>query len=293
MPRVLAFDIGGTYIKAAHAEVGEAGTSLGPVTRIPTEIGDGSRLVAQLVELAASLGRAESVGVVTPGILDEPAGVIGYSTNLQLRNFPLAKSLQSALGLPVKLAHDGRAAALAELKLGSGRGRSNFALMPIGTGISVGLIADGTVLRSDGYAGEIGHADVGQSYKCGCGLIGCFEAVAATSAINRNYESRSGRALGTAEIIAAATAGDEVAAAVWNEALDSIAVACGWLMNTVSPQAIAFAGGLSKAGRSLVEPVEHRLRQRVSFQRVPDLVIAELGDDAGCLGAALIGSEAL
>lgn len=293
MPRVLALDVGGTYIKSAIAHFEGDQPRLGEVTRTETLVGDGAALVEQLAGIAAGHGEFDSVGVVTPGILDETAGVVRYATNLRLEEFPLAPRLAARLQLPVRLAHDGRAAACAEARLGAGRGHENFVLMPIGTGISVGIIVDGRVLRSSGLAGEIGHADVGHQEVCGCGLRGCLEVVAATAGLERRYHAATGDRLGAAEIIALAAVGDPLAAATWQTATEALATACDWLMNSLAPEVIAFAGGLSKAGALLTDAVETRLRERRSFQRLPELRIAELGDDAGCLGAALTGWEVL
>ena len=289
MSRVLALDVGGTYIKSAVADFAGGEPRLGEVRRTSTLVGDGDGLVAQLADIAAAHGEFDSVGVVTPGILDEDAGVIRYATNLRLTDLDIAPRLASRLGRPVRLAHDGRAAALAELRLGAGRGLDSFVLMPIGTGISVGLVVDGRVLSSSGQAGEIGHADVGHGELCGCGLRGCLEVVASTSGVERRYARAAGRPAGAEEVVRLAAAGDSVAAVVWQDATDAVALACDWLMNTLAPQSIAFAGGLSKAGSLLTDAVGERLAQRVAFQRPPTLRIAELGDDAGCLGAALTG----
>ena len=291
MSRILALDVGGTYIKSAVADFSDGEPRLGPVQRTSTLVGDGDALVAQLAGVAATHGDFDRVGVVTPGILDEAKGVIKYATNLKLADFDLAPRLADRVGRPVRLAHDGRAAALAELRLGAGRGFDNFVLMPIGTGISVGIVVDGRVLSSEGQAGEIGHADVGHDEVCGCGLRGCLEVFSSTSGIERRYLQAAGRAAGADEVLALASSGDAVAARIWLDATDAIALACDWLMNTLSPQSIAFAGGLSKAGSTLTDAVGAKLSTRVSFQRTPRLGIAELGDDAGCLGAALTGWE--
>ena len=294
MPRLLAIDIGGTLLKSAifHTEAGLP-VRISEVDRQPTAIGspDGAELLNQLVELvseARRLDTVDAIGVVTPGLLDEEAGVINYATNLRVRDFALRTRLESATGLPVGFGHDGRASALAEHVLGAGQGFNDFVLMPIGTGISVGLVIDGMVRNAGGHIGEIGHANVGHSLPCACGLIGCLEVVASTAGISNRYFEKSGERVDAAAVIERAAAGEEVAGEVWRQATEAIALACDWLLNTLAPEAIIFAGGLSKAGDALVQPVAQRLGMRVSFQRHPRVLTAQLGDDAGALGAALL-----
>lgn len=299
MPLVLALDVGGTFIKSAVID-----TSAGikreriNVQRHPTSLADdaGESLVQQLIsltQLAAAEAAIEAVGIVTPGLLNETAGVINYATNLRVRNLPLRERVEAATGLPVGFGHDGRAAALAEHVAGAGMQFNNFALMPIGTGISVGLVIDGRLPTADGYIGEIGHANVGHEVECGCGMTGCLEAVASTSALSRRYLAATGVAKDAAGVISAAQTGDRSAAEIWSDALDGIAVSCDWLMNLLGPEAICFAGGLSSAGDALLTGVGERLDRRVSFQRRPQLTIAELGDDAGCIGAAILAERRL
>lgn len=294
MTNILAIDIGGTFIKSAVLDVSKGlPSTLVEVRRTVTPVGDldGGLLMAALISIAREAmngSKISAIGVVTPGLLDEEAGIISYATNLNVRDLALVAILEAECGIPVGFGHDGRASALAEHQVGAGVGLSNFALMPIGTGISVGLVIDGEVRKSNGFIGEIGHANTGHNLICGCGLVGCFEAIASTSAIAHRYSSATGKTVDSHYVFEAALHGDELAASIREEAFDAIAVACDWLMNTLSPEAIVFAGGLSGAGDVLLESVSSRLAQRVSFQRPPRLLIAQLGDDAGCLGAALL-----
>lgn len=297
MTKILAIDIGGTFIKSTVIDVSQGlPSALKDVQRTVTPVGetDGALLIEALLTIARDAMKSftiEAIGVVTPGLLDEVAGVISYATNLNVRNLTLVEQLESQLGVPVAFGHDGRASALAELHVGAGVGLSNFALMPIGTGISVGLVIDGEVPNSNGFIGEIGHANTGHDLPCGCGLTGCLEVVASTSGIAQRYEYETGVSKDSKEIFEAAHSGDEVALKIRDDAFDAIAYACDWLMNTLSPQAVIFAGGLSGAGDLLLREVDQRLSQRVSFQRKPELRIATLGDDAGCLGAGLLAMK--
>ena len=297
MAHVLAVDVGGTFIKSAVIDTEAIGTgALAHVQRSSTTIGtdNGHSLIKQIVGIAQSSDvEVKAVGVVTPGVIDEEHGIIKYATNLKIRELALRDELEETLQIPVNLGHDGRAAALAEHLVGAGQVFNNFAFMPIGTGISVGLIIDGQVRKSDGLIGEIGHANVGHNELCGCRMTGCLEAIASTSAIARRFEARTGKSTTSEEVFHLSQSGNADAQVIWQDAINGIAFAADWLMNTLAPEAIVIGGGLSRAGQSLLDDVDAKLSQRLSFQRKPQLLLAQLGDDAGCLGAALLAKGRL
>lgn len=293
MDRIVAIDIGGTTIKSAVAEVPPelAATQIGAVRRDPTPVGDADRLVHVLADLVASYGNVARVGLVMPGVLDVPAGRVRAAGNMRLFDVPIVEPLQALLGLPVSFEHDVRAGALAELHAGAARGRQDAAFLPIGTGIAAAFIIDGEVRSSDGYMGEVGHAYVGPDELCVCGLHGCLEAVASASAIARRYAAAGGTG-DAAQVIAHAEAGEAAAARVWNDALAGLALACGWIANLLGPEVIIIGGGLARAGDALFVPLRERLRSKLSYQRTPELLPAVHGDDAGCLGAAVLALRA-
>ena len=297
MAHVLAVDVGGTYIKSAVVDADFIGVAaLSEVQRTPTHVSqdNGRGLIQQIVELArTSTSEINAIGVATPGVIDEEHGIIKYATNLKIRDLALRDELEEILQIPVNLGHDGRSAALAEHLIGAGQTFNNVAFMPIGTGISVGLIIDGQVRKSDGLIGEIGHANVGHTEICGCRMAGCLEAVASTSAISRRFEARTGKSATAEDVVHLAHSGDADAQAIWKDAIDAIAYAADWLMNVLAPEAIVIGGGLSKAGQPLLDALDEKLSERLSFQRKPQLLLAQLGDDAGCLGAALLAKGRL
>jgi glucokinase len=135
----------------------------------------------------------------------------------------------------------------------------------------------------------VGHADVGHDERCACGLTGCLEAVASAAGIARRYAARGGSGRVTAQEVAARARDDDpVASAVWHEAVTALATALAWLATLVAPEVVVVGGGLSAAGSQLLEPLARETAARLSFQRVPALVTAELGDQAGCIGAGLL-----
>lgn len=293
MGRIVAIDIGGTSIKSAAVErpASLADTLLGDVRRDATPIGDASVLVDAVARLVASYGDVEAVGLVMPGVLDVPRGRVRAAGNMQLFDEPIVEPLQAILGIPISFEHDVRAGALAELHAGAARGRRDAAFLPIGTGIAAAFIIDGEVRAADGYMGEVGHAYVGPDELCVCGLRGCLEAVASAAAIARRYAVGGGSG-DAAHVIARAAAGDVLASRVWNDAVSGLALACAWIANLLGPEVIIIGGGLARAGDALFTPLREQLQARLSFQRLPELLPAVHGDDAGCVGAAVLALRA-
>jgi glucokinase len=294
--RVVAVDIGGTEIKAALADA--AAVPLAERS-VPTPL-DGARTAERVVDEVARLvddlrdERVAAVGLAVPGFVDEARGVAVWSENLLWEDVPMAAEVAERCGLPTVMGHDVRAGALAETRLGAARGLDDVLFVAIGTGIAAGIILGGRLHAGGGYAGEIGHTDAGHDEPCACGGRGCLEAIGSAAAIARRYTARTGRpASGAAEVVAAVAAGDPDAGAVWDEAVDALAGALAWVAAVLAPEAVVIGGGLSRAGAALFDPLAERTRARLTFQRMPPLVPAALGDRAGCIGAALLALESV
>ncbi|MBN6034998.1 ROK family protein [Amycolatopsis sp. 195334CR] len=289
---VVALDIGGTAIKAAllDRDLAELKVLRQPTARALGGHTTAAAVAEQVVALTAELtggGKPAGVGVVVPGIVD--GGVAHYSSNLSWRDVPFEAILAERLGVPVAFDHDVRAGGLAEATVGAARGVANSAFLPVGTGIAVAIMIDGKPYASGGYAGEIGHADVGHGVPCACGAVGCLEAVASASAIGRRFAERTGRPdEGARGVVDAARAGDPDAKAVFDEAVDALARGLRLLTTVLAPEVVVLGGGLFSAGEFLVDPVREALTGYLTFQRAPELRMAELGDRAGCLGAGLL-----
>ncbi|MFC4081905.1 ROK family protein [Amycolatopsis samaneae] len=295
MDTVAALDVGGTTIKAALLD-----TRLGVLAerQVPTARGaDGTALAEQVTALVRELGGTTSVraaGVVVPGIVDEQARVARFSANLDWRDVPFGELLEARLGLPVAFGHDVSAGGLAEFRVGAGQGCVDAAFVAVGTGIAAALLLDGRIRRAHGLAGEIGHIDVGHRARCGCGAVGCLEAIASASAIARNYAERAGRDVdGAQPVLELARDGDALAAAVVSEAVDGLVHGLRTLVTLLGPEAVVLGGGLFAAGEFVVAPVRERLAASLTFQRMPDLRVAKLGPEAGRLGAGLLALDLL
>ena len=294
---VIAVDVGGTSMKCALVDIDGTVRS---VRRRPTGRDRGpvavvTNIVDTVAELAADPGYTpRAVGLAVPGVIDADAGIAGYAANLGWRDVPFRSLIEDRLGLPTALGHDVRAGGLAEARLGGGRGSRNLLFVAIGTGIAGAHIVAGTPLTgAHGAAAELGHVVVRPGGpRCGCGQYGCVEAFASAVSFERRYREAGGRALSAAEILAVVDT-DPRAARVWRETVDVLAD--GMLVGVAmfDPDTIVVGGGLAEAGDTLLRPLTEGLRQRATFHGVPRLVRAELGDEAGCVGAALLGLERL
>ncbi|MGN9810563.1 ROK family protein [Micromonospora sp. BQ11] len=296
---VVALDVGGTGMKCAL--VRPDGTAV-HTERHPTDAGRGpDAVVDTILEVAEGLAgkaRAEghtpvAVGVAVPGVVDEAAGVAVWSANVGFRDVPLRDLVGARLGLPAALGHDVRAGGLAEARLGAGRDAGHVLFIAIGTGIAAAHIVGGAaVTGAHGAAGEIGHILVRpDGPRCGCGRPGCLEAVASASAIGRRYSELAGAAVTAAEVAERAAAGEELAGRVWREAVEALADGLATGQALFDVETVVVGGGLIRAGAQLLDPLRAAVHERMTFHREPRLVAAALGDEAGCLGAALLALD--
>ena len=250
--------------------------------------------VVELGQKAAADGhRVRAVGVVVPGIIDAENGTAS-AENLAWSRTPVLAELKAAVGedQEILLAHDVRAGGYAELRQGALTGTTNSLFLPLGTGIAAAMVVDGSLVSGDGYAGELGHTRFvhGDAAElCACGQWGCLETVASAAALARRYGVRTGRVVdGAREVLELLAEGDPDAAAVWADAMEALIDAVVLYTTLVAPTRIAIGGGLVGAGETLLAPLREGVHERLTFQREPEIVAAVLGEEAGCLGAALM-----
>lgn len=287
---VMAVDVGGTVMKAAAFDAG-----LRPLAELrrPTPRSGVASIVAgvgELVdEMSATAGGPAAVGVVVPGVVDERHGIAVFSANLGWRDVPLRQLLSDRVGLPVWFGHDVRAGGLAEVRVGAARDAEDALVVPIGTGIAGAVVAAGRIVTGAGYAGEIGHVVVDPDGEpCGCGARGCLETIASAAAIARRYTARTGMSVGGAvDVVAHMAAGDEVARAVWDEAMSALTGVLATAVAVSAPEVVVLGGGLAESGELLVDAVRSGLHARLTLRPYPRVVTAQLGDRAGVIGAAI------
>lgn len=317
-PPVLGVDLGGTKILAGVVDA--ENRILGRAKR-PTPAKEGAEALSNAIAGAALDALADAgvqpeelggAGVGSPGPLDTERGVILFSANLDVRDYPLGAELSRALGgRPVLVQNDVRVGGYGEFRLGAGRGYTDILAAFVGTGIGGCVIIDGKiVVGSTGNAGEIGHLPLRtKGPKCGCGRRGCLEAHASRTAIARRlrkaikhgvpsalsskFRGKNDR-LKSGDLAAAFHAGDDLAVREVRRAAHFLGRGLGGLINVLGPQIVIIGGGVAEA---LGEPYLDTIRSAVREQTLTDpdgtikIELAERGDDAGLLGASLLARE--
>jgi glucokinase len=301
---VIALDVGGTGMKAAL--VGVDGTLLHEARRPTGRERGPDAVVESILRFAAELRAygqkhlgqsALAAGVAVPGIVDADDGIAVYAANLGWRDVPLRALVADRIGgVPVALGHDVRTGGLAEGRIGAGKGADRFLFVPLGTGIAGAIgIAGRIEAGAHGYAGEIGHIVVRpDGPDCGCGQRGCLETLASAAAVTRAWAEASGDPdADAADCAKAVESGDQRAVRVWHDAVDALAAGLVTALTLLDPRTLIIGGGLAEAGETLFTPLRAAVEERVTFQKLPAIVPAALGDTAGCLGAGLLAWDLL
>lgn len=294
MKFVAAIDVGGTSIKSALVDE-NLNVITSATSATPTGDTNGVKTVEAINDLVQSFAhhrKISAIGLVVPGSLDEPNGKSRWTGNLQWRDLPIRDLVSKKTGLPVAFGHDVRAGGLAELRSGAAKAFENAIFIPIGTGIAAALIIDGAIRSAAGFAGEIGHLDVGGPYECVCGRKGCLEAVSSALAISKAYELLTGKKNISAEgVIKLVIQNDPRAIEVWHDATLALAKVCEMLITILAPEVIVFGGGVAQAGSLLLEPITAELKNKLTFQKLPELRIAAFGTQAGTIGCAMMAFD--
>lgn len=316
MRHFIGIDLGGTNIAAGV--VSEAGTlvnkcSIPTGAKRPVEeiLADMARAAALCLEgTGLSLDDITALGVGVPGAVDDSTGMVLRTTNLDWYQLPLARELGQATGLPVHLGNDADCAALGEVIAGSASDFDSAVMITLGTGVGGGLICNKKVFAGwTGGGTEPGHIPmIFGGEPCGCGNRGCFEVYASATALIRQTRdamtqhpaSALWQVAGSLEAVTAKTpfdaalTGDAVARAVLDQYEEYLACGIGGIVNLVRPQVIILGGGVSNQGEVLLAPLREKLKKYCyasEFIPMPRVVAASLGNDAGIIGAALLGLE--
>lgn len=279
---ILGIDIGGTKCAVCLARDGEIVEREGFATGgTPLDVLD------RLAAMASVMAREDviGVGVSCGGPLDADAGLIQSPPNLPAwDNIPAKQFLTDRLGLPVKLENDANATAVAEWKLGAGRGTRSMAFLTVGTGIGAGLILDERLYRGKrGLAGEVGHAVIlPDGPECLCGKRGCLEALASGSAIGRAATARMGMPMTGREAVEAFLAGDPVASEIVIGAARYLGIGLANLLQTLDLERIILGTIAIHAGHRYLSVVKQTMIENSwpSINEGVEVVPCGLGDRA-------------
>jgi glucokinase len=269
-------------------------------------------LIDRLVKLAGGKDKVAGVGVCAPGPLNPKTGVIINPPNLPgWHNVGLVRLLESYFHLPAKVENDANAAGLAEVLFGAAVGYRDVFYVTVSTGIGTGVIIDKKIYHGkNGVAGEGGHVsiDCRSPYRCGCGTLGCIEALAAGPAMARRarvaleqehsrpslLRELSGGDLGKITplmVQEAARRGDHVARSIIDETGFYLGVWLGGMMSLFDPEAIIIGGGVAQIGRPLFEKIRQTMPgytiNRRFVEKLP-ILPAKLQTNVGVYGAASV-----
>ena len=244
----------------------------------------------------------KSIGIGSPGPLDVKNGIIIENSNLPFKNFAIVKTIKEKYDLPTYLDNDANVATLGEFMFGAGKGTENMVFITASTGIGGGAVLNGKLFRgATGNALEVGHMTVStEGPRCGCGNLGCAEALGSGTAIGKrakeavstnvttslkNYDNVTAK-----EVFKEAANGDRVAKNILNTSLTYLGIAVANTITNFDPEKVVVGGGVVNGGDIVIDTIRNVVEERCMAAFVENCTIekAILGGKAGVLGAAAL-----
>jgi glucokinase len=293
--QVIGVDLGGTKILAGTIDVEGRVLERHEVSTPTSSQEELLEAIAAAIEPLAGTG-VGAIGLGIPSVLDRSTGRALGSINIPLTDFSLHDLLGDRFGVPVAVENDANVAALAEWKLGAGRGAANLVLLTLGTGVGGGVIMDGALYR--GWA-ELGHVVVvadGPPCQGTCTGRGHLEAVASGTAADRADEKLWGEGATAELLVGRAQEGDPAALQALAGIGHLLGAAIGSFINIFAPELTIVGGGFGIAASDFLFPSAHEAARREALEPARAgirIVTAELGSDAGLIGAGLLAFEAI
>ncbi len=310
----IGVDLGGTNIAVGVVSEDMKIVGRGKVkTKCPRPAAEIFDDIAVAVDMAVkdagiTMEEVTSIGVGTPGSVNKDNGYIEFANNLDFNQVPAKKMLEERLGKTVYLDNDANCAALGEAIAGVGKGVGNFVAVTLGTGVGSGIIVNGKIVSGVNYAGgEMGHTVIMLNGKqCNCGRKGCWEQYASATALIaqtkeamlKNIDSKMWQITnGSIDNVSGRTAfdamrlGDEAAKEVCDNYIYYVSVGIINIINTFQPEFVCIGGGISHEGETILNPIKKHIdneRYSIHSSKQTKIVAAELGNDAGIFGAALL-----
>jgi glucokinase len=293
VPVVIGLDVGGTKILSGLVD--RDGNVLAE-HEVASPDGGEPEVLAALDEAVEAVrdDRVAAIGYGIPANLERGTGRILWATNLSLTDVDLVGRSRGRFGLPVGVENDAGAAALAEWRLGAGRGTSNLLMLTLGTGVGGGVVVDDRLFRA---WVEVGHVVVQEGgVECTCGGRGHLESLASGSAADVAAEELYGAGADAHRLVERAKAGDGDAREALARIGRSLGAAIGSLVNVFDPELVVVGGGFgAAAGELVLGPARESARREAIHPADGELRIvpAELGPESGLVGAGLVAFEAL
>lgn len=314
MKYYIGIDLGGTNIKAGVVSdefkiIAKASCKTN-LPRPGEEIcADMAKVALEAVKTAGlTLDDIEAVGIGTPGIANSESGIIEYSNNLGFNNFPVVELMRTHIDKSCFVENDANAAAYGEFVAGAARGTNDAVCITLGTGVGGGIIINKKIFSGFNFAGaEIGHMVISvDGPQCTCGRKGCFEVYSSATglirmtkeAMEKHPESILSKVVDDDGKVSARTAfnamreGDATAKQVVDDYIKYLACGITNTINIFQPDVLCIGGGVCNEGDPLLLPLKELVAKEVYTRNSPKntkIVIAELGNDAGIIGAAFLG----
>ena len=310
----IGVDIGGTGIQLGLVdEQGRIAHRGGIVTRTDIPFDQQVKAIADCVlETVAASGHSleeiSSIGVGVPGVVDPRTGHVAFCNNLGWKDAPFREEMRRWIDKPVHLDNDATVAGLAEYHAGVSAGTQSSVFITLGTGVGGGIVLNGKVWSGfHGVGSEIGHMIFAlDGEPCNCGNRGCLERYCSATAIIRMAREAVAKApdslvlhlaggdpakINAKIVFDAARESDPVGKAVFDRYVRYLAQAIVNVVNFLDPEIIVLGGGVSKAGAFLLDAVRQAVPEYLLYKTIPcaRIELAELGPDAGIIGAAMLG----
>lgn len=312
---VIGIDIGGTGTKIgivdARGEIlardeGIATASYATFEEFVDAMND---VIKRLITATGSEGRIRGIGVGAPDS-NFYTGNIEHAFNLPWKGvLPLADMLSKKSGILVYVTNDANAAAIGEMTYGTAKGMKNFIVITLGTGVGSGIVINGQLVYGcDGFAGELGHVTMvrgNEGRMCGCGRRGCLEAYCSATGVARTAKEmlvsmnepsmlRDIKEITSRDVYEAARKGDKIALEIFEKTGTMLGEAIADFIAFSSPEAVILFGGLARAGKYLLEPLQKAVDKNIlhTFKGKAKILVSKLRDsDAAILGASALAWE--
>ncbi len=312
----IGVDLGGTNI--AVGAVDAQGRILAQA-ECPTNVSRPyQQIVADMADCArralAKIGMTESdiaaIGVGIPGVADQQTGVVVFCTNLAWHDVPLREELQKHIDKPVFIDNDATVAGYAESVSGVSKGLKSSVFLTLGTGLGAGIVIGGKPWSgAHGVASELGHMTLElDGVPCTCGNDGCAERYCSATALIRMAQDacrehpdcdilrRCGgdkSRINAKAVIDSAREGDDIALRLFHRYTKYLAIMVNNITAFLDPEMVVLGGGVSRAGAFLLDAVREKLPRYLMYKTLPSprVELAVLGNEAGIIGAAMLGKE--
>ena len=316
MKYYVGIDLGGTNISAGvvnenYEIIAKASTKTNcprPAVEIAEDMA--KTAIESIKKAELSLDQIEWIGIGTPGIANSETGIIEYSNNLDFTNVPIVEYVKKYIDKPIYIENDANAAAYGEFVAGAARNAVNAICITLGTGVGGGIIIDGKIYSGSNSAGaELGHMVIEvDGPQCTCGRKGCFEVFSSATGLIRMTKEAMEKDKGSImwklssdrnnKVTArtsfdAMRSGDKTATEVVDKYIKYLSAGITNIINIFQPDIFCIGGGVCNEGDPLLLPVRELVKKEVytrNSKKNTKIVIAELGNDAGIIGAAFLGN---